>query len=74
MCAQTIAESIIAYSISGSLFTLSNNLLNYINENCAGKRVLVIGHGSVSWALVILLKLLSDPAKDDYKIKSLYEN
>ena len=46
-----------------------NNLLNYINENCVGKRVLVIGHGSVSWALVILLKLLSDPAKDDYKIK-----
>jgi broad specificity phosphatase PhoE len=52
------------------LIIRANQLLEFIDKNYANKRVLIIGHGSVSWALTILLKILADPSKsEDYQIK-----
>lgn len=50
------------------LIIRTNQLLDFIDENYQSKKVLVIGHGSVSLALVMLLKILDNPSKDDYKI------
>lgn len=47
----------------------ANALLNYIDTNFSNKKVLIIGHGSISWALMVLLGLYADPAKNDYHIQ-----
>ena len=45
------------------------DFLDFIDENYPSKKVLVVGHGSFSWALAMLLNVVPDPAHNDYYIK-----
>jgi broad specificity phosphatase PhoE len=50
------------------LLIRANELLDYIDKKYADKKVLIIGHGSFSWALTVLLRLYPDPSVNDYTI------
>jgi broad specificity phosphatase PhoE len=45
------------------------DFLDFIDEHYPSKKVLVVGHGSFSWALAMLLNVVPDPARNDYYIK-----
>lgn len=46
----------------------ANDFLDFIDDNYPSKKVLIVGHGSFSWALTILLKIFPDPSHNDYYI------
>lgn len=47
----------------------ASEFLDFIDKNYPSKRVLLIGHGSFSWALTVLLRVYPDPSNNDYNIK-----
>lgn len=47
----------------------ASEFLDFIDNNYPSKRVLLIGHGSFSWAITVLLRVYPDPSHNDYNIK-----